>query len=299
MNSEGNNVLVLFENILNEIPEYKNYDKFSKTDATTSSESVCEELNDSEGKCKEVKEICKTIVNKLNKFNKKNYTESEHNDTCSFFTWWTYDEIIKKFKNNCKTSFDKCNITKFNDIVNREYNKVVGKNCIFYLMKPKYCEYLKYIESIYEKYMRECCAYFFSKNYFDNCQKYFKCGDKYTPYHLLSKLKCGHAVSEKYWENLINELAVDRSIKSKDENIYKGIFSILMKDTFYKGITFGFVVVGILFCIFLFYKITHGRRNKYKDNFLDPDGNLARFYQAKHRKTNWDDSKIRLSYYVV
>ncbi|SBT01169.1 PIR Superfamily Protein [Plasmodium malariae] len=252
---------------------------------------------------------------KFDKINDDSVT-TENSSYCKATTW-----------NN---SLAKCDISKINSIIIYAYNEIIGESCTFdldgtfdewkeekylyYYFKKyndinkkksakqeqtKYCKYLEQIKILYEMHINKCCTYFLEgRNHENGCQKYFNCGEAYNPYDLISELKCEENSYSGYWKTVIQDLIIDRD-KMKSGNSLKETLNKLMNDPFYKAVTFGFVVVGVLFTSFLFYKISYRGKNKYKYNFLDPSGNLARFYEGKSRKTKWGDSEIRLSYYSV
>ncbi|SBS98688.1 PIR Superfamily Protein [Plasmodium malariae] len=301
----------VLDEIVQKLPEYKKYDELYKKGNKTVS-NYCESICNDGNLCKETKELCNTIIDKLKKFEDKDKTDINDKDNCSYFIYWTLDKIIEKFRSKCSKKFEACDETKLNGELLRAYKDILNKSCIFYFdgkfdewkeekylyyyiksyehfnnkkefvsgEKQKYCKYLKYIESIYEKHMKQCCTYFYEQGYQRNiCSYYFKCDKNYTPYKILSKLKCGNVRSSEYWEDLIKELTIDRAIKDKSQDILKSSFNMFIEDPFYK--------------------ITHSVKNKNKDKFLDPDGYLEKYYSAEHRNMNWRGNKIRLSYYAV
>ncbi|SBS99220.1 PIR Superfamily Protein [Plasmodium malariae] len=322
MKTEEENDLV---DVSKELSKNEKFDKINDDSSTTVNSSYCKEL--SNGKSPQLKVFCENILNKLNNLEKE-YIKNNNHDFCPYFSYWTYEQIMNKFSTTWNNSLAKCDISKLNSILSYAYNIIIGKSCTFdldgkfddwkeekylyYYFKKyndikkkksekqeqtKYCKYLEQIKILYERHINKCCTYFLEgKNHENGCQKYFNCEEEYNPYDLMSELKCEQNSYSEYWKTVIQDLIIDRD-KMKNGNSLKETLNKLMNDPFYKAVTFGFVVVGVLFASFLFYKISYRGKNKY--NFLDPSGNLARFYEAKSRKTKWGDSEIRLSYYSM
>ncbi|SBT01243.1 PIR Superfamily Protein [Plasmodium malariae] len=320
------------EDILKVLSKNEKFDKLQDSVGVHGLSNYCNKIESSNNNCTKAKSVCEEIIKKLKAFEKDDYIQSNHDDFCSYFTHWTYDKIRETFTTECSKNFEECYNCSLNNIVINAYNKIIRKSCIFYFVgnfddwkeekylyyyfkkrdhfkskknsaseeKQKYVKFLEYIKTIYEKHINKCCIFYLKeKNHNNVCPKYFNCEENNNPNDLLNELKYRNAIPSAYWEQLIKDLTIDRDVIMKSEDLLNYLRTKLLEDPFYKAITFGFVVVGVLFTVFLFYKITYGRKNKNKDNFLDPDGNLGRFYQEKHRKTNWDDNKIRLSYYAV
>ncbi|KAI4835535.1 PIR protein [Plasmodium brasilianum] len=120
-----------------------------------------------------------------------------------------------------ETTFDTCYKSGLNGILLQAYEEIVGRSCIFYSndsfnewKEKKYLYYYykvydyiiknsfskkeeercsKFLENIKnscEKHTKSCYKYFFQKgNYMNEYPKYFICEKKYTPNHLLPKLK--------------------------------------------------------------------------------------------------------------
>ncbi|SBS97110.1 PIR Superfamily Protein [Plasmodium malariae] len=318
------------EGILKELPEYKQYDDLFKSEQNNVSVDCCNNDN-LNWKNKDVKEVCNNIINYLKKFDKKKKKVNINYDECSYFTYLAYDRIISKLGNNGDNFINQEDITKLNHTILSAYKKIVEKDCIFYFdgyfnewkeekhlyyyfksynhikskkgsgtEQNKYCNYLEQIKNIYEKHIRKCCKYFFLKKNSQNlCKKYIKCEELYNPYYLLSELKCKHNTSIDYWKKLIQELIIDRDVIMLSQHSSERTPINFLDDPFYKAITFGFVTIGLLFTLFLFYKTYHYRKNKNKEKCLDQNELLERFYYAKHKKLNLEDRNIYLSYYSI
>ncbi|KAI4833612.1 uncharacterized protein MKS88_000090 [Plasmodium brasilianum] len=307
----------VLEDVSKELSKNEKFDKINDDSVTTEDSSYCKTLSNNGST--QVKKFCENILNKLNNL-EKNYIKNNNHDFCPYFSYWTYEQIMKEFSTTWNNSLAKYDISKINSIIIYAYNEIIGDSCTFdldgtfdewkeekylyYYFKKyndinkkkspnqeqtKYCKYLEQIKILYERHINKCCTYFLEgKNHENRCQKYFNCGEEYNPYDLISELKCEQHAYSGYWKAVIQDLIIDRD-KIKSGNSLKETLNKLMNDPFYKAVTFGFVVVGI----------SYRGKNKYKYNFLDPSGNLARFYEAKSRKTKWGDSEIRLSYYSM
>ncbi|KMZ86471.1 hypothetical protein PVBG_05338 [Plasmodium vivax Brazil I] len=55
-----------------------------------------------------------------------------------------------------------------------------------------YCEYVNYISTLNEKYIKGCHPYFYKTDHFqyEYCPHFFKCDKEKNPYDLLHKLNC-------------------------------------------------------------------------------------------------------------
>ncbi|SBT87023.1 PIR protein [Plasmodium malariae] len=319
------------ENILKELPEYKQYDDLYKDGNNEVSVDYCRDT-ETKWKDQKVKTICNNIIDYLKKFNKSKKKENVNYDECSYFTYWIYDKIISELGTKGNKTFHPDDRTKLNHAILSAYKNIVKKDCLFYFddnfnvwkeekhlyfyfksydhiknkkgssgtEKKKYCDYLEQIKNIYEQHITNFCKYFFQKDsYVNMCSQYFKCEEKYNPYDLLSKLKCKHNISIDYWKKLIQELIIDRDVIMLSHHSSERTRINFLDDPFYKAITFGFVTIGLLFTLFLLYKTYHYRKNKNKEKFLDQNELLERFYYAKHKKLNLEDRNIYLSYYSI
>ncbi|KAI4833957.1 uncharacterized protein MKS88_000193 [Plasmodium brasilianum] len=276
----------VLEDISKELSKNEKFDKINDDSVTTENSSYCKALSNNGST--QVKKFCENILNKLNKLNnlENNYIKNNNHDFCESCTF------------DLDGTFDEWKEEKYLYYYFKKYNDINKKKSAKQ-EQTKYCKYLEQIKILYERNINKCCTYFLEgRNHENGCQKYFNCGEAYNPYDLISELKCEENSYSGYWKTVIQDLIIDRD-KMKSGNSLKETLNKLMNDPFYKAVTFGFVVVGVLFTSFLFYKISYRGKNKYKYNFLDPSGNLARFYEGKSRKTKWGDSEIRLSYYSV
>ncbi|SBS95688.1 PIR Superfamily Protein [Plasmodium malariae] len=322
---------VALESILKELPEYKQYDDLFKSKQNNVSLPYCNNDN-SEWKNEDVKKVCNNIIDYLKKFDNTKKKKNINYDECAYFTYWIYDKIISELGTKGNKIIHPDDRTKLNHAILSAYKKKVEKDCTFYFdgnfnewkeekhlyyyfksydhirnkkhssgtEKKKYCDYLEQIKNIYEKHIRKCCKYFFLEKNNDNiCKNYIKCEEQYNPYYILSELKCKHNLSSDYWEKLIQELIIDRDVLILSQHSSKRTLINFLDDPFYKAITFGFVTIGLLFTLFLFYKTYHYRKNKNKEIFLDQNELLERFYYAKHRRLNLEDRDIHLSYDAI
>ncbi|KAI4837490.1 PIR protein [Plasmodium brasilianum] len=199
--------------------------------------------------------FCVNILNKLDNLEKDYIKNNNHDfcESCIFYSDGMFDEWREE-------KYLYYYFKKYKDIKNKQ--SVSGE-------KKKYCKYHAKIKSLYKRHIKQCCTYLMVlKNNENMCHKYFNCEEA------------------GYWKTIIEDLIIDRDIM-KGEYSLKGTLRNLIYDPFYKGITFGFVV------------ITLRGKNKNKDNFLETSESIVRFYKAKHKKTNWEDNEIPLSYYSV
>ncbi|SBS95294.1 PIR Superfamily Protein [Plasmodium malariae] len=315
-NSEDNDM----EYILKKLPEYKNFNNFQENAVTSENDKYCETLNNDGSSDTEVKTLCKTIVSYLSNIKSKK-VEINNYDFCPYFTYWIYKKIKEKFKTVCKNNFEKCDIYRIYNIIPYVYDNLMNKSCIFYFNgnfdewkeeiylnyyfkicdgieknklcvgkdKDKCCKYFNYIEKIYEKHIRKCCTYYYSGNNSNDCTTYIKCEEKYNPYNLLTKLSCSHSLPYDYPKVLRENLIIDRDVIIQTMNSFKMTINDLINDPFYKGITFGFMVIGVSRCV----------KSKNKDKFVDSTGYLEGFYDGKDRNINCEDRKICVSYYSI
>ncbi|KAI4839593.1 PIR protein [Plasmodium brasilianum] len=211
--------------------------------------TYCSEFNNKKGTKKiypdDFENTCKKILRNLFKLSDVLKSEKSARDRCSYLSYWTYEQLWKKFTNpnseEARASIHKLHevLLKFNNI-----EKLRNQPCHIYLTesfaslkekkelhdffksfdylknklksvtseKEKYCEYITRILELYKQNIRDCCTYFFENSSRNTCEEYLKCEKRYYPYELLSILDCSSKSSYKKPEEFFEELAIDREV---------------------------------------------------------------------------------------
>ncbi|SBT36771.1 PIR Superfamily Protein [Plasmodium ovale wallikeri] len=67
-------------------------------------------------------------------------------------------------------------------------------------IKYGFYSYLTLINTLYEKYISECCTCYTTEdsNCEEECPSYFKCNEKYNPYNIYSKLECVNKLNKNF-----------------------------------------------------------------------------------------------------
>ncbi|KMZ76911.1 hypothetical protein PVIIG_06174 [Plasmodium vivax India VII] len=202
--------------VLQNLPSYKEYEKFDKVDIKNENSSHCNNLGSTdEGD----KTFCKKVVKILSQLSALKDDENLKN-SCYYFQHWFFDNIAKKYYNG--------NIKGNNyPVAQKLFNIVSDTTPVFSRMEPcncyesgspdvwkkekylhdffenhkdikcndsnkskceKYVNYVTYIKTLYENKEDDCCED--EELYIGGfCQSYFNCKNKYSPNSLLTELK--------------------------------------------------------------------------------------------------------------
>ncbi|SCO71495.1 VIR protein [Plasmodium vivax] len=325
------------KSILKDLPSNTIYEEFNKTGDLDDYKEGCKKTFKPEnGKDKDdITDFCEKFTRNMKK--KVYITENDgknQQNGCSYFTHWTYQNILKIF-----TTLD--NTKKYTVI--EELNKIMhkintsdleGKPCSFYFdgtpsqweeekylhdyfknhesIKAKYnsnvsekkmfCEYLSYIYKLYGKYIWKCCTYFYRGNSWNLCPKHFECDRKYNPFKLLSTLKCENEIISESEENAYDTLMIDREVVLKSQIIP---CNSLICDPFYKFAMVPLAFLGLSSVFFLFYKFTpfgtqfHKKKLKEKGNNRNiPGRGKGKPLPNKvvRTRSNAQNGRIRIAY---
>ncbi|SBT74630.1 Plasmodium vivax Vir protein, putative [Plasmodium ovale] len=170
-----------------------------------------------------------------------------------------------------------------------------------------HCEYLIYINKLYEKHIEECCTCFFRSNECrDNCPHYFKCDQKYNPYTLFSALKCNDILPSGMSMQKINKpISVDRDFIIKSEKSSITGFKNISRDPFNIVMSVAFTLLGIFFLFFcsikftpfgpwLYNKVLKTEKNKY-DTYERHSQELLK-NDSEYNNTNSQNRRLRITY---
>ncbi|SCO72142.1 Plasmodium vivax Vir protein, putative [Plasmodium vivax] len=248
------------ENILKGLPSNSIYEEFNKTDNEK-------------------------------KYISNNKDKLEEN-RCSYLIYWAGDQLRSIFSDSSKYNNFRADLNEINKILlSTNNNAEAGKSCYFYLdgnfsqwdeekylhdyfknhgnikdkyysgktAKNLYCDYLDYVKKLYEKYIWNCCRYFYRGKPWNLCPRYFECDKVYNPFELLSKFKCGSEIKDKNElagesvQRIYEALTIDRDIiiQSQVKTHNKFLF-----DPFNKFVTASFTILGTLSVLFVLYKFT-------------------------------------------
>ncbi|CAI7724052.1 PIR protein [Plasmodium vivax] len=202
--------------VLQNLPSYKEYDKFDKVDIKNENSNHCNNLG---SKDEGDKTFCKQVVQNLNQLSVLKDDQKIKN-SCYYFQHWFFDNIAKKYYNGSKKGTNYTVAEKLFNIVSTltaAPSKIVPCKCYEsgspddwkkekYLHDyfenhqdikcsnsgkdrcEKYIQYVTYINNLYQEKEYKCC----DGDELDEegfCESYFKCENMYNPKNLLIKLQ--------------------------------------------------------------------------------------------------------------
>ncbi|CAG9474688.1 unnamed protein product [Plasmodium vivax] len=281
------------------------------------------------------KSLCSKLVTNLKYLSIIENTGNKHEDRCSNLTYWTYDIIMKIFSANGSHYLENDVSRELNNIILRVNNELEkNENCIFYvdgsfqdwseekdlhdyfehyndlskltadkISDKMYCQYINNISNLYKKYMNICCTCYSRPEYFckDHCPKFFKCNREYFPIYLLDKLKCKDNVSLQKEKENYESLVIDLDVIRKSQLVAMNFYKILTQDYFYRFIFSTFILLGIFFIFFIFYKFTpngfklnKNKSKKKQNNYHNNAGNRKELIEYEKKNVNGNSNKKRL-----
>ncbi|KMZ98471.1 hypothetical protein PVNG_05248 [Plasmodium vivax North Korean] len=174
----------------------------------------------------DVTKICTKIAKNLTMLFETNDI-GDSKERCNYFMYWTYYiiskmindnskiignlqvvqdllDVVKKInytieeKNKCnfdynlEITFDEVNEMKDLHDYFKNFSSIVIKFPSYVDETNKFCEYITYINTLYEKYVRGCCTCYSANDIYceEHCPNYFKCDEMYNPYTMYTKFKC-------------------------------------------------------------------------------------------------------------
>ncbi|SBT58531.1 PIR Superfamily Protein [Plasmodium ovale wallikeri] len=318
-----------YEDILKTSPAYVVYNKLNKVHNYCGYKGYCIKMNSFEKQYPGISKLCANVVANLIKLHDMD-NAGDSNQRCLYFMHWAYDKIRGYLNTNSKYIGDHPLTHELFDVMKKvNYTLEDHNKCYFdyslettvqELREMKYlhdyfnhydhiteifpssmnkkncCEYLTYINILYEKYIRKCCSCYESKDIYcdEDCPNYFKCDEKNNPFNLYSDLNCTKTMN-KNLKKLNKPPTIDNYVKRlstmsyekpellKWDNVYTSNISrntqdISTYDPFYMAMITAMSVLGILLMFFVFYKFTpfgsytHKialEKKKIKENFQD------------------------------
>ncbi|SCO73011.1 VIR protein [Plasmodium vivax] len=327
--------------ILENTPAQKIYKNFYKENIDESScIKYCDALISENVDNNKDARICAKIVTNLKKLPNIKDVGDTHEDRCSNLTYWTYDILMKEFNTNKNVIVDNNIISELNNAIfraNRELKK--DENCTYYIdgtftewteeknlhdyfenystfiknitdnvKNETYCQYIDYISNLYKKYIKKCCSCYSRPEYVceQHCPKFFKCNREFFPIHLLHKLECKDNVSLEKEKEIFESLIVDLDVIRKSQFVAMNFYKILTQDYFYRFIFTTFILLGIFFIFFIFYKFTPNRlmlnekRSKKKQNNYHNNGSNRKQLledEKKYMNGNSNKQRLRIAYH--
>ncbi|KMZ94875.1 variable surface protein Vir24 [Plasmodium vivax Mauritania I] len=212
---------VNFEDARKKLPSYIIYEKFknkNNTETSSTLQKVNENSENDETKYNDnVNDFCNKFSWNLENLSEITDKKLKYRDECSYLSYWAYEEIKSIFGTLDNYNKKRHIINKLNKIVSDISNRASTKKpCYIYfgnefdkwdewkqlhdyfknsehilslVTEPncngcnKFCNYVKHIKTLYDKYERGCCLW-------GSCDDYINCDDKYNPSELLKRLKC-------------------------------------------------------------------------------------------------------------
>ncbi|EDL42838.1 variable surface protein Vir 12-like [Plasmodium vivax] len=212
------NSQLLGEGLLRDLPANQKYKELNTDEDVEYNTDICKKHGLYWG---DAQDFCDRAVSNLKKVNSIS-NKQRHNEECSYFQHWFYDEIRKNYKkkgwyiNNTDNSnnlfdvinefnlVDKVNTNKCNLYSNRSVEDVIEEKALHDYFKnfdrigcdglseetcQMYYNYVQYINDLYKKYDNKyLCCYTTDDVVEDACKRFFKCGKRYNPQNLLVKL---------------------------------------------------------------------------------------------------------------
>ncbi|KNA01342.1 variable surface protein Vir22/24g [Plasmodium vivax North Korean] len=104
----------------------------------------------------------------------------------------------------------------------KNYNSIENKIPTIGNDHQTYCEYVSYINTLYDKYIEQCCScYHNSDECTDECPHYFKCDQKYSPDNLYSKLNCKKEIPSNNFKKVELPAPIDQYVKYITDKKYE------------------------------------------------------------------------------
>ncbi|CAI7718297.1 PIR protein [Plasmodium vivax] len=202
--------------VLENLPSYKEYEKFDKVDIKNENSNHCNNLG---SKDEGDKTFCKQIVQNVSQLSALENDQKIKN-SCYYFQHWFFDNIAKKYYdgnewgNNYSVAKElynivstiaplstkmepcKCYESGYPDVWKEEKylhdyfqnHQDIKCNDSNKSKCEKYVNYVTYIKTLYENKEDDCCED--EELYIGGfCQSYFNCKNKYSPQNLLNELK--------------------------------------------------------------------------------------------------------------
>ncbi|GAB69543.1 hypothetical protein PCYB_002920 [Plasmodium cynomolgi strain B] len=169
----------------------------------------------------------------------------------------------------------------------KNYKSIKDKSSTVDNKYIQYCNYLTYINGLYEKNISNCCVCFKGvEKCREDCPHYFRCDELYNPQNLYDKFKCSNKISDKPFKKIKLPVSIDfysKNITEKSKgnqylqtvNYFTPISvqkmqgrmpklldgmsdtsdNILESDPFYTIVLGVFTIWGIFFVFFIYYKV--------------------------------------------
>ncbi|SCO68386.1 VIR protein [Plasmodium vivax] len=331
----------LLENILKAFPEYQKYDEFNKqTNKKDICIKYCDKIIHLKKKNKNIETICTKLATNLDNLSSMTSISANHSERCSYMNYWTYNIIMHTLNSISKNKENIYLLNVINNLLFDINDKLPKeKKCYYYInndldkwkeekdlhdyfknysdidkiapdnsKNTDYCDYIIYINSLYEKYVHSCCTYFFNNPYWNDCKAYFNCEEQYNPHNLYLKLNCQELSSDKFktLKRVTTPVPIDYKVilLTKMSPFFQNIN--LISDPFYM-FTFGtFSLLGIFLILFILYKFSPaGRRfskkqpkNKQKitHNLNEPNRQTSPKKEVNYVNKSSKKERIRIAY---
>ncbi|SCA81864.1 Plasmodium vivax Vir protein, putative [Plasmodium vivax] len=300
-----------------ELPSHMKYKEFDKNDKIDDYCSYCTDLLPYEIDNPGINALCKIFAKNLYGIKDK----SDRSERCSYFYYWMYDKLWKNFGINSNHISKKPVVLALLSVVYRIIYKLKIDECFynfnsndtFHVWEEKkylhdyfknfntinkcitskkdecktHCEYVKHIATLYEKYIKKCCIYYYNVNdiFEKKCSDYFECDLKYNPYSLLTELQCDNPGEVEDIKEILKDVTIDQQVKilTKKYSNHEYSHNVLKESTFHEPVVDNFytmagsyfLVIGAFLGFFIFYKFT-------------PIGSCIRNRRAKKKRVEYN-----------
>ncbi|GAW82741.1 variable surface protein [Plasmodium gonderi] len=277
-----------YETILKDLPFYVYYSTLNKNNYLEGyNDKYCGKVERLSHTYPWICKLCKMISKNLHDISKSD-DEEERKKKCLYFNYWIYDQIRKKFNhknydldvvltlldvvvsNNRDLQNNYCNMIYDSSISMEEWKEMKELHDYFkgyeniksyvtsdVIKQKHYCEYITYINEIYKRHLKDSCVCISNPSFFcfEKFPDYFKCDKTYYPNNLLTKFKCDAEKTEESVESLFKSVTTDHDIATYYSRLSKTC-TRLTCDPFYASTLVAFLILGLFFTHFFFYKIT-------------------------------------------
>ncbi|SBT82975.1 PIR protein [Plasmodium ovale] len=237
---------LLGKNVIKDLPSNKLYEDFNQNVTLSDYDKYCNKIfRESDGN-EEVKKLYAMYARNFKIIN--DIQEEEYRITrCNHFMYWTYDKIRKMIRTKTNKDINILNHKNFIDIRNQISRETQKYFCQYTFQHDKlddwreekdlydyfenfdyikskidsdinkcknYYKYVTYINELYKKHKEDedydCCSFW------DDCNRYFKCEQKFNPTELLVELKCEDKISGKEAKESVESTTIEQATECPD-----------------------------------------------------------------------------------
>ncbi|SBT01344.1 PIR Superfamily Protein [Plasmodium ovale curtisi] len=334
------------------LPTATVYNELNGNMSTNTYYTICSELIPYDENHCGIYKLCNKLVRNLIKLYKM-----KHNgriDRCEYIIHWLYHEVGKipnvysediyetvavrvffnvGYKILRKLGISDCFFNIFNINVDEQkekkflhdyfknYEKMNGDNFCNNDKCKEYCEYISFINKLYQKYINSSCYCFTN----DGCKEiypyYFNCNDNYNPLKLFEKLQCNKfqeyheklekvntPVPEDHYVKMIAEISLKEPHllnwgNKKTSIIPEVVYNKITSDPFYTFALGSFGFLGVFLILFILYKFTpmgsyfNNRDARNKESYFENFEKQFLEDEVPFKHGNTQNRRMRIAYH--